>query len=355
MNEEGELLRLYDRLAGREVIGSAFPECREEAEHCAGNRILAYEDRPDKYENWNVESYYREKFWALDPAESCELSENGPVRAVLHIRRRFMESVLEQDVIFYRHTKRIDFRTRMDWRQHQLLVRVQFPVKVFSFRANFDIPFGNVERPTTENTSWDRARFEVCAHRWMDLSDSGYGAALLNDCRYGCSVHHNVLSLSLLRNGTYPDPDPDTGVHEFTYSLYPHEGDFRSGHVIREASRLNEPMKAIPLAGMAAPAGPVAFAGERAGSYSFVQSDSEGFVLETIKQSEDGHGIICRGYEAWGRQQKVSLCFAENFRVFRVRMDETMKEETDGKVTLCVRPYEIVTLYLERQQEERER
>lgn len=374
MNEEGELLRLYDRLAGREVIGSAFPECREEAEHCAGNRILAYEDRPDKYENWNVESYYREKFWTLDPAESCELSENGPVRAVLHIRRRFMESVLEQDVIFYRHTKRIDFRTRMDWRQHQLLVRVQFPVKVFSFRANFDIPFGNVERPTTENTSWDRARFEVCAHRWMDLSDSGYGAALLNDCRYGCSVHHNVLSLSLLRNGTYPDPDPDTGVHEFTYSLYPHEGDFRSGHVIREASRLNEPMKAIPLAGMAAPAGPVAFAGERAGSYSFVQADSEGFVLETIKQSEDGQGIICRGYEAWGRQQEVSLCFAENFRVVRVRMDERADENPDGnskesshehpglplpaeggRVILCVRPYEIVTLYLEWQQEGRER
>ena len=125
--------------------------------------------------------------------------------------------------------------------------------------------------------------------------------------------------------------------------------------MIREASRLNEPMKAIPLAGMEAPASPVAFTGERAGSYSFVQSDSEGFVLETIKQSEDGQGIICRGYEVWGRQQKVSLRFAENFRVFRVRMDETMKENPDGQVTLCVRPYEIVTLYLERQQEERER
>lgn len=338
LNAEGEFVRLYDRFSDREIIGNGFPDSNNGTE--AGNRILVYEDRPDQYENWNIESYYQEKAWPLEKTDGLVLVENGPVRGIIRVNRRFMDSSIEQDIIFYRHTRRIDFKTDLDWRQHQLLVRVQFPVSVLSSKANFDIQFGNVERPTTENTTWDRARFEVCAHKWMDLSDSGYGVALLNDCRYGCRVHHNILSLSLLRNGSFPDPDPDTGRHEFVYSLYPHEGDFRTGNVIQEAYRLNEPMKVVPLTkGIQA--------AEK--TFSLISTDTSGFVLETIKMSEDGKNIICRGYEAWGRKEKVGFQFEDDFKVFRVDLNEQNAlplSQNERKVTITVRPYEIVTLCL---------
>lgn len=348
INQNGEFTFLYDRLNKREIIGEIYPESNPG--DAIGNQILVYEDRPDQYENWNVENYYQEKYWSLSESAILELKENGPVRAVIHTSRHFMDSLVDQDIVFYRHTKRIDFKTHINWRQHQLLMRVAFPVTVMSSKADFEIQFGNVERTTVENTSWDKAQFEVCAHKWMDLSDTGYGVALLNNCRYGCRVHHNVLSLSLIRNGSFPDTDPDTGEHDVTYSLYPHLGDFREGNVIEEAYRLNEPCRAIPVKG--AKRGKIAEI-----AYSLVRTDDLGFILETIKQSEDGASVICRGYEAFGRKRRVKLRFAERFKISKTSLSEELsddkelvglfKEGEEMAIELELRPYEIVTLRLE--------
>ena len=114
---------------------------------------------------------YREKKWKFGGVTEFYLEENGPVRGSLLIRRHFLDSVLEQRICFYSHTARIDFKTKADWRESQLLLRTSFPLDIQSNEADFEIQFGNVKRPVHQNTTWDQARFEVCAHKWMDLSE----------------------------------------------------------------------------------------------------------------------------------------------------------------------------------------
>src|SRR5205814_8119174 len=131
---------------------------------------------------------------------------------------------ITQRILIHADIPRIDFPTRVDWRERQTLLKAAFPVTVNSPRATFDIQWGNVERPTHWNTSWDWARFETCAHKWIDLSEGDYGVSLLNDCKYGHDVRNNVMRISLLRSPTRPDPEADQGEHRFAYTLLPHRG-----------------------------------------------------------------------------------------------------------------------------------
>ena len=122
-------------------------------------------------------------------------------------------------------SRRLEFHTEVDWHERHRFLKVAFPVAVRSTRATYEIQHGHIERPTVANTSWDEARFEVCGHRWADLSEAGYGVALLNNCKYGYDIRGHVMRLSLLRAPGYPDPEADQGRHHFAYALLPHEGD----------------------------------------------------------------------------------------------------------------------------------
>lgn len=175
----------------------------------------------------------------------CELTENGPLRAVLRLTWTYHRTAVTQDIIFYRDTVRIDFRTELDWHGHNQLLKVAFPVDIHALEATYDIQFGNVKRPTHWNTSWDYARFETVGHQWADISEKGYGIALLNDCKYGYDIKDSVLRLTLLKSAVHPDPQQDQGHHEFTYALYPHTGDFVEGRVVQEAWELNNPLRSV--------------------------------------------------------------------------------------------------------------
>lgn len=187
----------------------------------------------------------------------------------------------------------------MDWHEEHALLKAAFPVDVYATRARYDIQFGSIERDTHRNTSWDAARFEVCAHKWADLSEAGYGVALLNDCKYGCDIHDGVMRLSLLRAPTHPNPNADRGAHTFTYALLPHEGDYRTGGVVREGYALNCP-------GLRPASGRAGRARCRKAN-SFVSVDAPGVVVEAVKRAEDGNGIIVRLYEAWGMRTRAVL------------------------------------------------
>ena len=248
-----------------------------------------------------------------------------------------MDSVLEQRIYFYRHTKRIDFETRLDWQQHQMLVKAEFPMDIMTDEAVYDVQFGNLRRPTHSNTSWDQARFEVCGHKWADLSEAGYGAALLNDGRYGYSIHDSVMELTLLTSGIFPNPEADQGVHTFTYSLYPHQGDFRTGMVAQEAYDLN-----CPLYARTAETG-------RDLQHSFLTVQEKNIFADTVKMAEDGDGIIVRMYEGWGKRTKAHLAFAQTWRIEDCQMSEkgTKLLEYDSRtVTVELTPYQVVTLRL---------
>lgn len=303
----------------------------------AGNRLRIYEDKPIYYDNWDIDVFYTEKYWDLDEPASIAVTSEGPLCLQITVNRSFMHSRMTQDIRFYAHSPRIDFNTWVDWKEHQYLLKAGFPVDVHTDEAAFDIQFGNVVRKTHTNTSWDRARFESCGHKWMDVSESGYGVSLLNDCKYGHSVREGCIELTLIKSGIEPNPDTDNEEHVFTYSLYPHQGTWREADTQKEAADLNQPLSAIN-------------GGMPGESYGFAGVKGDSVVLETVKRSEDGNGIILRLYESRNKRvnAKVSLSCAP-VTVTECNLLEEPVDEAGGLMidrdgfSFVIKPYEIKT------------
>lgn len=330
-DQAGNLSRIYDRAEERSLL--------KEGE--TGNQLLVFEDRPLEFDAWNIDSTFEEKQWHVDEVMEMKLLENGPVRAVIFVKRKFMDSVIEQQICFYNHTKRIDFKTRIDWNEHQMLLKTAFPLDILCNEANYDIQFGNVSRPTHRNTTWDQARFEVCAHKWADVSEAGYGAAVLNDCKYGYDVQGSVIRLTLLKSGIFPNPDADQGEHTFTYSLLPHKGDFRAGGVVQEAYDLNCPLVSSLVKG------------DGVLTCSFLEIENENILADTVKLSEDGDGLIVRFYESYGMRTNTHVTFpmTADAQFGECSCMEEVKElvpSEGGRIALTFKPYEIKTIKIQR-------
>jgi alpha-mannosidase len=198
-------------------------------------------------------------------------------------------------VRLWANSARIDFATRFDWRDRRILVKALFPLAVRADAATFECAFGVHRRPTHANTSWDAARFEVACHRFVDLSEPGYGVALLNDGRYGCHARGSELGLSLLRSPILPDALAEEGSQRVTYSLLPHLGDWVAGGVLAEAEDLNRPLFHRPLAGA-----PDA-------SRTLLRTRGPNLALGALKPAEDGDGLILRLYESAGGRGPIAV------------------------------------------------
>lgn len=323
-----EIISLLDKRAGREVLSGP------------GNALMAYEDQPFVYDAWEISEYYKEKGWKVTNVTSIEAVRRG-VGAGYRITRKYLANTIIQTVICYSDTPRIDFETEIDWYSEHNLLKVDFPVNVNAVKATFDIQFGCVERPTTYNTSWEQAKFEVCAHKFADIAEYGYGVSLLNDCKYGYDVHDGVLSLTLIKCATYPNPEADKGKHKFTYSLMPHTGDYREAGVIEEAYKLNQPLLAVRASG----------SGTLPASFSLVSTDCEGIITETVKEAEDSSDTVIRCYES--RNALCKACFTFNGFSKAALCDlleneEQVYELDNGRLSLEFKPYEIKTIKLSR-------
>lgn len=329
LNESAEFTSVWDKLEGRELLQSGK----------RGNVLQVFEDRPAEYEAWNIDDYYEQHMWEINDLLSLDWVESGPVRSVLQVKRQFLDSVIEQTIIFYAHTRRIDFRTFVDWKQEHLLLKAAFPLDIWSEKAVYEIQYGNVERATHRNTSWDQARFEVCGQKWADLAENGYGAALLNDCKYGYDIHNSVMRLSLIKSATYPNENADKEQHVFTYALYPHQGDFREGRVIQAAYDLNRPLVAREIASQT---------GTLPGTWSLASVDQDNVVLEVIKKAENNDDMIIRLYEAHGRRSRASLQLPEGAGTTAYACDLLENNEVEctvenGRISFDIKPYEILT------------
>ena len=221
------------------------------------------------------------------------------------------------------------------------MLKVAFPVDVFSPMATYEIQWGNTERPTHRNTSWDWARFETCAQKWVDLSEGGYGVSILNDCKYGHDIKDNVIRISLLRSPSMPDPLADAGAHRFAYSLLPHAGRW-SEETVAQAYALNDP---LIVAGDPGKGTSASLAGT-----SLISCDAPNVVIETIKRAEDGNGVIVRFYECQRKRGAVTLTTSFPLAsATRVNLLEETKHElpvTGQQLHYPIRPFEIVTLRL---------
>ncbi|XP_053810611.1 alpha-mannosidase 2C1 isoform X1 [Vidua chalybeata] len=258
---------------------------------CYANQFALFDDVPLYWDAWDVMDYHLETrkpvTALLKPLEvSLAGGLRGSVRFSLQVGR---SSTLTQEIILDAMCPYLRFLTQVEWKEAHKFLKVEFPVQVRSTNATYEIQFGHLQRPTHWNTSWDWARFEVWAHKWLDLSEHGFGVALLNDCKYGASAHRNILSLSLLRAPKSPDSTADIGHHQFTYAVMPHQGSFQEAGVIQQAYNLNFPLHVVPASSPQCPA------------WSAFSVSSPAIVLDTVKQAEDRpEAVVVRLYEAHG-------------------------------------------------------
>jgi alpha-mannosidase len=338
-NKDGTLASVFDKTLGRELLEGP------------GNELQTFDDRPDHWEAWNLSESFEHSRLDLFELESMTVGERGPARASM--RLVFVTragSRLEQDVVVYRTIPRIDFVTRIDWKEQRVLLKTAFPLAIHANRATYEIQFGSIERPTHRNTSWDAAKFEVCGHTWADLSEATAGVSLLNDSRYGHDAHDNVLRLTLLRNAAHPDPRcptpsylfpgqedevvfTDTGVHELRYALHPHAGDWRDS-TVPQAHSLNSPLQVL---------------GKTPEGLRPATVSDPAVVIETIKRAEDGRGLILRVYEAHGGRRPVTVNLP--FSISEVTPVDLMERDApeegpvdrtaSGGITFTILPYEI--------------
>jgi alpha-mannosidase len=245
------------------------------------------------------------------------------------------ESRVRQVVRLDAGSRRLEFHTTVDWQEEHTLFKVCFPLAVRSPNATYEMPFGYAERPTHYSTSFDRARYEVPGHRFADLSEHGFGAALLTDSKYGHSCHGGDLRVSLLRSPKSPDPEADIGRHELAYALVPHAGGWREAGIVREGVLFNAPLRWTD----------VAFEG------SFATVDDANVVLDTIKRAEDSEAIVLRLYEAHGGRGVARVRLAAPFSsAARANLleDDGHALELDGDaMVIPYRPHEIVTVRLQ--------
>ena len=234
----------------------------------------------------------------------------------------------------YNSKKRIDFKTSVDWRERQKVMKAAFPVDIRAVDARFDIQNGNIRRPITRNTSWEAAKFEVAAHKWADIWETGYGAALLNDCKYGYDLKENTIRLTLLKSATDPDYSADFGSHTFTYSLLPHCREWYDAGIEQEAFDLNSPISA--KAGTAVLQG------------SLLSWNRGNLMADALKQAENGEEIVLRFHEFQGRRGEVEICPG-----FEVKewcecnlMEEPESPWSSSGIRVYLKPYEIKTLLL---------
>ena len=258
--------------------------------------------------------------------------ERHPLRGGVRFIRSFGASTITQTMRLAAGSRRLEFHTDVEWHERHRFLKVAFPVSIRSTRATYEIQHGHLERPTVVNTSWDEARFEVCGHRWADLSEPGYGVALLNESKYGYDIVGHTMRLSLLRAPGFPDPEADQGLHHFAYALVPHDGDLRESGVIAEAEHFNLPLSLI--------------AGQ--GEGRVVSVDRPGVSVEAVKWADRSDAVVVRLCEVWGSRGPVRVTLHRPFvSVTRTDLLERAVSSLahhDGTVELELRPFELVTL-----------
>lgn len=328
LNNKGQFSSIFDKKANRETIKAG----------ANANVIMTYEDKPHNYDAWDINNYYNEKSWEMDDVSSIEIIENGCVRSCLKISRQYLDSIVEQYVYVYEDIARIDIRNEIDWKEHNILVKTLFPMDIHSHEAVFDIQYGNVRRDTHSNTSWDFARFEVCHHKWLDISEDDYGISFLNDCKYGVSVSDSVVGLSMLKSAVYPNPDADKEHHSFVYSIMPHSGTWQNSGTVEQSYSINNPLTALCKENDE---------GSMPTEFAFVSCDHNHVVIESIKKAEDSDHIIVRVFENNNKRTNAKLTFAKDISTamecnLLERNDQDMISDGNS-IEFNIKPYEIKT------------
>lgn len=337
--QSGCMTSLLDKRDQTEALARPETDTGGPKKMVCGNLLQTFVDKPKQWDAWNIDADFEDHYSNLDQADEVSLVEKGPLRAIIRIKKHFQNSTFIQDVTMYPGVERVDVKMQVEWHEKHILLKVAFPLSAHNDRATFEIPYGTVERPTTRNTPAERAQFEVPALSWADISDHKHGFSLLNDSKYGYDAKGNVLRLSLLRSPAWPDPHADEGHHEFTYSLYPHDGTWRDALTIRHGYELNYKLIAIETE---------KHQGQLPPEHAFVKVSSQNVVLTATKKAEDDDSLILRFYEWAGKESDVKIELPPGAQT---ASDADLMERPqgdlslqNGTVTVHTKPYEIKTV-----------
>ncbi|MFJ1624737.1 alpha-mannosidase [Streptomyces sp. NPDC088190] len=329
VDARGLVVSVVDLVAGRETV----------APGCAANLLQVHPDLPNRWDAWDVDAFYRNTVTDLTEADVVRRSGDG-----VEVVRTFGSSRVTQLLSLRPGARRLDIDTEVDWHEREKFLKASFPIDVRADHSTAETQFGHVQRPTHTNTSWEAAKFEICAHRFLHVGEPGWGAALINDSTYGHDVTRTVredgsttttVRLSLLRAPRYPDPATDQGVHRLRYALLPGA---TIGDAVREGWRLGLPERRVAGRAEVAP---------------LVSVDADAVVVTAVKLADDGSGdVVVRLHEAHGG--RVSARLTAGFALAgasvtdlleRPLADETAEVDGDA-VRLVLRPFQIVTLRL---------
>ncbi|MFT4143957.1 MAG: glycoside hydrolase family 38 C-terminal domain-containing protein [Mobilitalea sp.] len=324
--EDGAISSIFDKQNIKEVL----------PEGSIANKLNIYNEEDG--DAWNIEAYYDEQ----EPRQFQLVSQNSyleGIEAVMYQEYRYGNSVIRQKVCIRQGSPYVEFDTHADWQEEKVMLRTSFPVDVYVDEVTCDIQFGNLKRPTHKNTSWDRTRFEKCAHKWIDLSRDDYGVALMNDCKYGHKVFDNILDMALLRSSVEPGKEADRGEHKFRYALYPHAGNEKAAKVEQVALTFNYP--------------PVVYEGnaENMLPTSYLTVNCDNVEIVAVKRAEDNNSTIVRMYETMGIHAKGTLKLPDYVKGAAICNLMEQKERTldcsGSEVMLSFKPFEIITVILE--------
>ncbi len=328
-DRSARLVRAFDKETRRDILAAGSQ----------GNLLTLYVDIPNNWDAWDIDFFYENEAQETPAPVSAAVKSCGIVRRALAFELTIGKSAIRQEVVLPANSKRLEFHTEVDWKEDRRMLRVGFPTSVVTTAASFDIQYGLIKRPTHRNTSWDKARFEVAAHRYVDLSDHAFGVALLNDCKYGHKVSGNTLDLNLLRATAYPDYAADRGTHRFSYALLPHAGTLEESTVYAEAASFNRPPVIAAGVAMCEAVPPCRLI------------EAEGAALAVVKKAEKSDDTVIRLVETRGRTGIARLlCANPRAALVETNLVEWSEENTiqseAGVVEIELAPFEIKTFFI---------
>ena len=334
VDDRGLVTSIRDLVADRDVL----------APGAVANLLQLHVDTPNQWDAWDVDPFYRNNVTDLVDVDEVAVVDEGKDVGAIRVRRSFGKSTLTQVLRLRAGQRRLDVETEVDWQETEKFLKVAFPLDVHADRSSSETQFGHLHRPTHTNTSWEAAKFEICAHRWLHVGEPGYGVALVNDSTYGHDVTRKArpeggttttVRLSLLRAPRFPDPLTDQGIHRLNYAVVPGAA---IGDAVREGYRINLPERRVTGGEQVQPV---------------VTIDNPAVVVEAVKVADDRSGdVVVRLYESWGGRAKATLtpsftatAVQETDLLERRLADRTLE---NGVVTFELRPFQVLTLRLSR-------
>ncbi|HEX3966585.1 MAG TPA: glycoside hydrolase family 38 C-terminal domain-containing protein [Edaphobacter sp.] len=310
------------------------------APNACGNQLQTFKDTPKNYDAWNIDPGTLDHMTPITNIDSVTLLTKGPLRNTIRITRTWQSSKFIQDISLDAGADSVLIDNDIDWHETHVLLKAAFPLAATGPKATYEIPYGSIERPTTRNNSWEKAKFEVPAQRWADLGDATHGLSLLNDVKFGYDAEGNTLRLTLLRSPTWPDENADRGRQQFRYALYPHAGSWKQAQTVRRGYELNDPLKAEQV---------FPHTGTLPAEHSFASVENPNVTLTAIKKAEDSDALIFRMYEWAGTPTEVKLhippgATAATETNLMEKREGAALTVTGDTITVPIKPYEILTI-----------